>query len=154
MSGAGVTVLVRGLQILAGLVTFYGTLGMFTTAGLAAPNTIVVAGLVLLAVASILQRSAGSSWTDGLWLYLGAVALPLVMVTLPTWSAPECARGAAAQTPDNYCISGGSHAGRGRERHRMRRRGGVRGPRASSALTADTRDWGFGVTGRACRPAV
>lgn len=104
------TILVRGLQILAGLVTFYGTLGMFTTAGVLAPNAIVIAGLVLVVVAGVLQRRAGSPWTDGLWLYLGAVALPLAMLTLPTWNTPECAPGAGAQTPDNYCIGVGSHA--------------------------------------------
>jgi hypothetical protein len=74
------TALVRGLQIIAGLVTMYGMNGMLTSNGIEPPNVIVFGGIALALFAALAQAAVGARWHAGWWLYTGTLVLALAIV--------------------------------------------------------------------------
>ena len=104
------TVLIRGLQVVGGLVTMYGVTAMLTSDGVQPPNVVVYLGIGLALIASALQRAAGARWHAGWWAYTAALSLSLALGTLPTLGAPECAVPHPPLSPTFYCVSVGAHA--------------------------------------------
>ena len=98
------------LQICAGLLTAYGTFAMISTAGTLPPNSVVVLGLVA-AVASGLAtaRIAGNPYA-GWWPSLAALAIPLLLVSLPYLAQVPCPPDHPPLTPTHTCVPPGATA--------------------------------------------
>lgn len=106
----GYRVLIRSVQVVAGLITMYGILAMLTSAGLEGPNAIVYVGVALVTIAAVAQRRLGMPWSGGWSLFLGALSGPLALITIRTFGSPECTASRAPLSPSLYCVGAGSHA--------------------------------------------
>lgn len=102
------TLLIRGLQVIAGLVSMYGLNGMFTSNGIEPPNVTVYGGVALALFAALAQAVVGARWYAGWWLYAGTLSVALAFITLSTIGVAECT-GQLPPPGTTRCAAGGTH---------------------------------------------
>jgi len=80
----------RVLQLMLGLVVLYGSLPMFSSAGLQPPNVLVWTGLVGIGLLTASASRAEGHLFAGLWVSVLAFALPVILLSLPLLGRVPC----------------------------------------------------------------
>ena len=94
----------RALQFLFGLIVLYGSLGMFTSAGLREPNALVWAGLVAIGLLTASTSRAEGHLLAGLWVSTMTFAVAIALLSVGHMSDPPCSPDHPALTPTYYCV--------------------------------------------------
>ncbi|HTD64787.1 MAG TPA: hypothetical protein VK732_08620, partial [Verrucomicrobiae bacterium] len=92
------------LQFLLGLIVLYGSLGMFTSAGLREPNALVWAGLVAIGLLTASTSRAEGHLLAGLWVSTMTFAVAIALLSVGHMSDPPCPPDHPALTPIYYCL--------------------------------------------------
>ena len=77
------------LQVAGAAVTWYGAHAMFTTAGIMAPNAVVIVGVLMIALASLVVMRSQPRPAYGSWLGVALLSVPFVLILMPG-PGPEC----------------------------------------------------------------
>jgi hypothetical protein len=96
------------LQLLAGLLLFYGVEGMITTLGILPPNPVVWLGLAAVLLSTALAWRLEKRAFAGLWLSAVAVALPLLLQSAKHLSDPACPPNHPPISGSYYCVPPGA----------------------------------------------
>lgn len=96
------------LQIFAGLLTAYGSFAMSSTAGIQAPNPIVLLGLAAVMASGIAAARLAGNPFAGWWPSLAALAVPWLLVTFPVLLQTPCPPDHPPLTPTYYCVPPGA----------------------------------------------
>jgi CDP-diglyceride synthetase len=94
----------RILQLILGLVVLYGSLAMFTSAGLREPNALVWAGLIGIGLLTASTSRAEGHLLAGLWVSTMTFALPIALLSVGHVSDPPCPSDHPPLTNSYYCV--------------------------------------------------
>ncbi|TMC45812.1 MAG: hypothetical protein E6J23_03880 [Chloroflexi bacterium] len=94
----------RVLQLVLGLIVLYGSLGMFTSAGLREPNALVWAGLVAIGLLTASTSRAEGHLLAGLWVSTMTVAVAIALLSVGHVSDPPCPPDHPPITSSYYCV--------------------------------------------------
>jgi hypothetical protein len=94
----------RFLQFVLGLIVLYGSLGMFTSAGLREPNAIVWAGLVAIGLLTASTSRAEGHLLAGLWVSTMTFGVAIALLSVGHISDPPCPPDHPPLTPTYYCV--------------------------------------------------
>jgi len=93
----------RVLQFVFGLIVLYGSLGMFTSAGLREPNALVWAGLVAIGLLTASTSRAEGHLLAGLWVSTMTFAVAIALLSVGHVGDPPCPPDHPPLTPTYYC---------------------------------------------------
>jgi hypothetical protein len=102
------SILVRLLQAVAGLLLFYGTEAMITSAGFRGPNIVVVVAVFVIGVLAVAAWRSERRPAGGLWVAGVVVALPLLLQSAAPRSGPVCAADHPPLTESYTCVAPGA----------------------------------------------
>jgi cytochrome bd-type quinol oxidase subunit 2 len=102
------SVLVRLLQAVAGVLLFYGTEAMITSAGFRGPNIVVLVALLVIGVLAAAAWRSERRPTGGLWVAGVVVALPLLLQSASPRSGPVCPPDHPPLTEIYTCVAPGA----------------------------------------------
>lgn len=105
----GYALLLRTLVAVGGAIAAYGATGMFTTAGITAPNAIVLAGLAASGAAALALWKSERTLT-GIWPALLVAAVPFSLYAIGSLDRDECPQPHAPLTQLYTCAPVGTHA--------------------------------------------
>src|SRR5438445_813447 len=94
----GYALLLRALVAVGGAIAAYGATGMFTTAGITAPNAIVLAGLAASGAAALALWKSERTLT-GIWPALLVAAVPFSLYAIGSLDRDECPQWHAPSQP-------------------------------------------------------
>jgi cytochrome bd-type quinol oxidase subunit 2 len=100
--------LVRLLQAVAGLLLFYGTEAMITSAGFRGPNIVVLVALLVIGPLAAAAWRSDRRPTGGLWVAGMVVALPLLLQSASPRSGPICPPDHPPLTQTYTCVAPGA----------------------------------------------
>ena|SRR5438309_782498 len=101
-------VVIRLLQLLSGLILFYGLEGMVTSEGLRGPNLIAWLGAVAVILCAAIAWRMEKRPLAGLWVSGAAVALPMLLQAASRLSAQPCPPNHPPLTESYYCVAPGA----------------------------------------------
>lgn len=96
------------LQIVAGLLTAYGTFAMISTAGIQPPNAVVLLGLIAALGSGLATARVAGNPFAGWWPSLAAIAVPWLLVTIPELAQNPCPPDHPPLTPTYNCVPPGA----------------------------------------------
>jgi cytochrome bd-type quinol oxidase subunit 2 len=102
------SILVRLLQAVAGLLIFYGTEAMITSAGFRGPNIVVLVALLVIGLLAAAAWRSERRPTGGLWVAGMVVALPLLLQSASPRSGPICPPDHPPLTQTDACVAPGA----------------------------------------------
>jgi cytochrome bd-type quinol oxidase subunit 2 len=102
------SILVRLLQAVAGLLLFYGTEAMITSAGFRGPNIVVLVALLVIGPLAAAAWRSDRRPTGGLWVAGMVVALPLLLQSASPRSGPICPPDHPPLTQTYTCVAPGA----------------------------------------------
>jgi cytochrome bd-type quinol oxidase subunit 2 len=102
------SILVRLLQAVAGLLLFYGTEAMITSAGFRGPNIVVLVALLVIGLLAAAAWRSERRPTGGLWVAGMVVSLPLLLQSASPRSGPICPPDHPPLTQTYTCVAPGA----------------------------------------------